>query len=181
MIFIILGAIIGAISAADEMRVFELVMGGLIGALVGGLITLGMTVICCIFNWGALDAVTTVETHELVQISDVTYSDISGNIGGNIFVVRGNIGTDLAAGFSFYQKETDGFSLKAVGADNTTIKYTDETPRIEVTRTYCPKLDNGPSIGLLWINRCSVGGGNVWNTIYVPEGSIAEGFKLGDK
>ena len=186
MVFIIIGAIIGIVYAIYDSRdVIEAIAGlllwGIVGATVGSSVTLLVTGVDMMFGWGwgRLEPTTTVETHELVQVSDTVYGNTSGSINGNIFVIRGSIGTDLAAGFSYYQKEESGFTLKTVGADNTTIKYTNDTPRIEVTRTYCPELEKGPSIGLLSLNYCPIGGGNVWNTIYVPAGSIVESFQLG--
>lgn len=186
MVFIIIGAIIGmAYAIYDGLDIVEKIGGllafGVLGALGGFGVAVIATVVGMTFGWGwgRLEPTTTIETHELVQVSDTVYGNTSGSINGNIFVIRGSIGTDLAAGFSYYQKEESGFTLKTVGADNTTIKYTNDTPRIEVTRTYCPELEKGPSIGLLSLNYCPIGGGNVWNTIYVPAGSIVESFQLG--
>lgn len=186
MVFIIIGAIIGMAYAIDngfdvEEKIVGLFFLGVAGAAVGSIVTLFVTGVGEMFGWGwgRLEPTTTVETHELVQVSDTVYSNTSGSINGNIFVIRGNIGTDLAAGFSYYQKEESGFTLKTVGAGNTTIKYTNDTPRIEVVRTYCPETEKGLSIGPLFLNYCPIGGGNIWNTIYVPAGSIVESFQLG--
>lgn len=186
MVFMIIGAIIGMVYAIyDGLDIVEKIGGLLVDGMVGAALGLGVAVVATVasitfgWGWGKLESTTTIETHELVQVSDTVYSNTSGSIKGNIFVIRGSVGTDLAAGFSYYQKEESGFTLKTVGAGNTTIKYTNDTPRIEVTRTYCPELEKGPSIGLLSINYCPIGGGNVWNTIYVPADSIVESFQLG--
>lgn len=184
MIWIIIGAIAGAIVGKCLNRDSQydigddIASGIMFGALFGVIITVVMTVLNVAFNWCPLETVTTTDTHEIVQISDQTYANTSGRI----FLIRGNISTDLSAGFSFYQKEADGFSLKTIEAGNTTVKYTNEQPRIETTHTYCPERENSfLSIGWLWINYCPVKGGNTWNTIYVPEGSIVESFQLGGK
>lgn len=146
------------------------------GGIIGTTVMLGISLIAMVLNWDHFDTATSIETHELVQISDHVYSNVSNSISGGVFLVRGSVGTDLSAGFSFYQKEVDGFSLKTVEASNTTIKYTDVTPRIESTHTYCLEEVH---IRPLWIGFCLTG--NITrNTIYVPENSIVESFNLGD-
>lgn len=187
MVFIIIGAIIGMVCAICdgldiEDKIFGSITFGVAGVLAGFFVAGVVTGVGYIFGWewGRLEQTTTIETHELVQVSDTVYNNTSGSIKGNIFVIRGSIGTDLAAGFSYYQKEESGFTLKTVGAGNTTIKYTNDTPRIEVTRTYCPETEKGLSIGPLFLNYCP-NGDNIWNTIYVPADSIVESFQLGDR
>ena len=180
MIFIIIGIILGIVCGINEGKNLDekiglAILNAISGGIIGTAVMLVISLIAMVFNWDYFDTATSIETHELVQISDHVYSNVSGSISG-VFLVRGSIGTNLSAGFSFYQKEVDGFSLKTVEASNTTIKYTDVTPRIETTHTYClEKVHIRP----LWISIC-LKGNIARNTIYVPENSIVESFNLGD-
>ena len=105
MIWIIIGVIVGAIvgkylnkdswyGTGDDVA-----SGIMIGALIGVLVTAVMTALNAMFNWCPLETTTVTDAHEIVQISDLTYANTSGRISGSIFLIRGNVGTDLSAGF----------------------------------------------------------------------------------
>lgn len=182
MIFII----IGFIGATIYYKMYEgecfgeLVLDWFIGILLGVACVLCFGLFCFLFDWFMSPMeTTTVAEYELVQMGDQTYANTSGVFRGGLFLRSGTINTNLDAGYSYYQKEGNGFTLKTAGANNSTIKYTNDTPKVVITSSRCV---NETSFGLWGFeNICDHTKIATWNTFYIPEGSIAEGFELGDK
>lgn len=181
MIFIIIG-FIGAIifhkmyeySEGVLLLALEMIVGIILGAACSLCFSCGSA---ALFGWFMSPIETTATEYELVQMGDQTYANTSGVFSGGLFLRSGTINTNLDAGYSYYQKDGDGFSLKTAGANNSTIKYTNDTPKVVITSSHCTKK---VGFGLWGIeNLCDHTKIATWNTFYVPEGSIAEGFELG--
>lgn len=183
MIYILVPLIIGVLIGIfhdwnwkdTEEKIGFAVLYGILGGLVGFFILL------LAFGFGIARATspttTTTEEHELVQITDATYTKTEGNIHGNILVVSGFINSGLSNGFTYYQREGDGYVMRAAESNNTVIKYTNSTPKIVTTSTYCTeKMTLGP-----WgiENYCPPESTHSENVIYVPEGSVVSDYTLG--
>lgn len=112
----------------------------------------------------------------LVNINDASYSDTHGTIRG-MFYIYGSISTDNQQSFNYYVKQADGsFKLKSAPASDSTIVYTDGTPKVESTNYVCEK---GKIIFEPWsIASCKEK--PTTYKFYIPEGSIVEGYKLGE-
>lgn len=183
MIFIIIG-FIGAIIFYKMNEYSEgillLVLEVLMGIMLGIACSFGFSTFSfALFDWFMSPMETTTAEYELVQMGDQTYANTSGMLSGGLFLRSGTINTNLDAGYSYYQKESDGFTLKTAGANNSTIKYTKDTPKVVITSSHCV---NEMSFGLWGFeNICDHTKIATWNTFYIPEGSIAEGFELGEK
>lgn len=100
-----------------------------------------------------------------------------GTIRGGLFYVYGSISTDNQQMFNYYVKQSDGsFKLKSTPASVSTIVYTDGTPKVESTSYVCEK---GNIIFEPWsVASCSER--PTTYKFYIPEGSIAEGYRLGE-
>lgn len=112
----------------------------------------------------------------LVNINDASYSDIHGTIRG-LFYIYGSISTDNQQSFNYYVKQADGsFKLKSAPASDSTIIYTDGAPKVESTNYVC---ERGKIIFEPWsIASCKEK--PTTYKFYIPEGSIVEGYKLGE-
>lgn len=112
----------------------------------------------------------------LVNINDASYSDTHGTIRG-MFYIYGSISTDNQQSFNYYVKQADGsFKLKSAPASDSTIVYTDGTPKVESTNYVC---ERGKIIFEPWsIASCKEK--PTTYKFYIPEGSIVEGYKLGE-
>lgn len=180
MLFIILGlaiAVIYCIFCRDDLYVTEMVAFGFIGTLLGFIVCFTLSVIA----GPNVPIETTTTEYELVNMGDTTYADVHGNIHGSAFLVRGTISTDLSAGFSYYQKEDSGYTLKTAKATQSVIKYSNETPKVVVEQAYCKRSNpKGPTIGLLFFEMCETEKEYTHYTFYIPEGSIVERFNLGE-
>ncbi len=113
----------------------------------------------------------------LVNINDTSYPNVNGSIRGKLFYVYGSISTDNSQAFNYYVEQADGsFKLKSAPASDSTIIYTDNTPKVEITSYVCEK---GKAIVETW----SVAGCKNRPTtykFYIPEGSIAEEYRIGE-
>ena len=93
--------------------------------------------------------------------------------------MHGYINSELAAGFSYYQKDGDSYQLKTANADQSIIKYTEDTPKVVIDTTYCVS-----TLGNLFrpwtLDWCKAGSNTSHYTFYVPEGSIKENYNLGE-
>lgn len=181
MIFIIIGAIGGAIyykkDEGEYLGEFVIDVGS--GIMLGIACVLCFELFCVLFGWFMSPMETTTTEYELVQMGDQTYANTNGLFSGVLFIRPVTINTNLDAGYSYYQKEGDGFALKTAGANNSTIKYINDTPKVVITSSHCV---NETSFGLWGFeNICDHTKIATWNTFYIPEGSIAEGFELGEK
>lgn len=179
MLFIILGLVIAIIYSLckKDLYVAEMVAFGFIATLVGFVVCFVLTVI----TGPNVPIETTTTEYELVNMGDTTYADVHGNIHGSAFLMRGTISTDLSAGFSYYQKEDSGYTLKTAKATQSVIKYSNETPKVVIEQAYCKRSNpKGPAIGLLFFEMCETEKEYTHYTFYIPEGSIVEKFNLGE-
>ena len=107
-----------------------------------------------------------IETHEIVSLKDGTGST------GSFFLGSGSLDGD--ATFFYYQRVSGGFELKSVDADDTTIIFSDENPRVEQD---CTKFNNNfftwPVAEFPTDHECE---GDY--KIYVPADSITTKFVL---
>lgn len=175
MIFLIIGAILGFIIFTRGI-IYD-VAEGLIGALMGLMVGALVCLIATIF-WGPYAPMETVfREYELVQMNDHVYSDTEGHIGGSIFVISGKINTELSSGFSYYQKDGDGYSLKTVDASKSMIKYSDNKPKVVVDDVHCVKPKEFFSFWFMNI-KCK-DEDQMHYTFYIPQGSVKENFSLG--
>lgn len=117
-----------------------------------------------------------VASETLVNINDTSYSDTHGTIRG-LFYIYGSISTDNQQTFNYYVKQADGsFKLKSAPASDSTIVYTDGAPKVESTNYVC---ERGKIIFEPWsIASCKEK--PTTYKFYIPEGSIVEGYKLGE-
>ena len=117
-----------------------------------------------------------VVSETLVNINDASYSDTHGTIRG-MFYIYGSISTDNQQAFNYYVKQADdSFKLKSAPASDSTIIYTDGTPKVESTNYVC---ERGKVIFEPWsIASCKEK--PTTYKFYIPEGSIVEGYKLGE-
>lgn len=178
---LIIGVLIGVFYDWNWKDTVEKIEFAFLGGLSGGLI--GACVLLLAFGLGIARATspttTTTEEHELVQITDTAYTKTEGNIHGGIWVVSGSINSSLSSGFTYYQKEGDGYVMRTAESSNTTIKYTNSTPKIVTTSTYCT---GEKALGFWGIeNYCPPESTHSENVIYVPEGSIVSNYTLGGK
>lgn len=118
-----------------------------------------------------------VASETLVNINDASYSDTHGTTRGGLFYIYGSISTDNQQTFNYYVKQADGsFKLKSAPASDSTIVYTDGTPKVESTSYVC---ERGKVIFEPWsIASCKEK--PTTYKFYIPEGSIVEGYKLGE-
>lgn len=118
-----------------------------------------------------------VVSETLVNINDASYSDTHGTTRGGLFYIYGSISTDNQQAFNYYVKQPDGsFKLKSAPASDSTIVYTDGTPKVESTNYVC---ERGKVIFEPWsIASCKEK--PTTYKFYIPEGSIVEGYKLGE-
>ena len=113
----------------------------------------------------------------LVNMNDTSYADTHGTIRGGLFYIYGSISTDNQQVFNYYVKQSDGsFKLKSAPASESTIIYTDGTPKVESTSYVC---ERGKAIFEPW-SVASCHERATTYKFYIPEGSIAEGYKLGE-
>lgn len=118
-----------------------------------------------------------VASETLVNINDASYSDTHGTIRGGLFYIYGSISTDNQQAFNYYVKQADGsFKLKSAPASDSTIVYTDGTPKVESTNYVC---ERGKVIFEPW-SVASCKEKPTTYKFYIPEGSIVEGYKLGE-
>lgn len=118
-----------------------------------------------------------VVSEALVNIADTSYSNTHGSISGGMFYIYGSISTDNKQAFNYYVKQADGsFKLKSAPASDSTIIYTKENPRVEIS-TY--KCERGGIIFKAW-SIASCEGKPTTYKFYIPEGSIAESYRLGE-
>lgn len=175
MITIIVFALFLGFRAYEDwfQEVADFIFGAILGTTLGLLASL---VIGGVF-YPTTEPVTVEEKNKLVQIDDTTYSDVSGTIRGGVFLVRGAVTTDLAAGFSYYVETDGGYTLRVAPADKSTIYYTDTTPRVEkVSRDCGTERVRLREFGFQFCNTDLEG---EHYDFYVPKGSIVESFQLG--
>ena len=176
---LIIGALFGIFHDGNWKDNGEKIIFAVFDGLTGGL--LGVGVMLLAFGLGiagtASPTATTTEEHELVQITDTTYTKTGGNIHGGIWVVSGPINSSLSGGFTYYQKEGDGYAMRTADSNNTVIKYTNSAPKIVTTSTYCTEKTTLSFWGIE--NYCPPESTHSENVIYVPEGSIVSNYTLG--
>lgn len=166
---LIIGVLIGVFYDWDWKDTGEKIGYALIDGFLGGLIGVGILMLAIGFGIAQATSptATTTEEHELVQITDTAYTKTEGNIHGGIWVVSGSINSNLSSGFTYYQKEGDGYVMRA----------TNSTPKIVTTSTYCTEKT---TLGFWGIeNYCPPESTHSENVIYVPEGSIVSNYTLG--
>lgn len=176
---LIIGVLIGIFYDWDWKDTAEKIVCALFDGLTGGLLGAGILLLASGLGIAQTTSptVTTTEEHELVQINDTSYTKTEGNIHGSIWVVSGSINSSLSSGFTYYQKEGDGYVMRTAESSNTIIKYTNSTPKIVTTSTYCTEKK---TLGLWGIeNYCPPESTHSENVIYVPEGSIVSNYTLG--
>lgn len=152
--------------------VCSVLLGGMFGALVA-LLYIGIQL--STNKVGSVEQ--PVASESLVNIADTSYSNTYGSIRGSMFYVYGSISTDNKQAFNYYVKQTDGsFKLKSAPASDSAIIYTKENPRVEIS-TY--KCERGNTIFEAWsIFKCEEK--PTTYKFYIPEGSIAESYRLGE-
>lgn len=118
-----------------------------------------------------------VVSEALVNIADTSYPNTHGSVRGSMFYLYGSISTDNKQAFNYYVKQADGsFKLKSAPASDSTIIYTKENPRVEIS-TY--KCERGGVIFEAWsIASCEEK--PTTYKFYIPDGSIAESYRLGE-
>lgn len=176
---LIIGVLIGIFHDWNWKDLEDKIGFAFLDGLLGGLIGVGILMLAIALGIAQTTSptVTTTEEHELVQITDTSYTKTEGNIHGSIWVVSGSISSGLSSGFTYYQKEGDGYVMRTAESNNTTIKYTNSTPKIVTTSTYCTEKI---TLGLWGIeNYCPPESTHSENVIYVPEGSIVSNYTLG--
>lgn len=176
---LIIGVLIGIFHDWNWKDIEEKIEYAFFDGFLGGLV--GCIILLLAFGLGmagtSSPTTTTTEEHELVQITDNTYTKTEGNIHGGIWVVSGSINSSLSSGFTYYQKEGDGYVMRTAESNNTTIKYTNSTPKIVTISTYCTEKT---ALGFWGIeNYCPPESTHSENVIYVPEGSIVSNYTLG--
>lgn len=175
MIFIIIAAVVGFIFGKKDSFSGGICLG-LAGACLGAMVSLMAT----LFFGVPLPLETTVAEHELAQMSDNVYADTSGEIRG-VFLVNGTLGTNIGTGFTYYEKDGDEYRMGSAESNQSTIKYTSDKPKLVVEDTHCARTNpDGPAIGLWFFEMCDLKKEGVHYTFYIPEGSIAEGYRLGE-
>lgn len=118
-----------------------------------------------------------VVSETLVNINDTSYAGTHGSIRGGLFYIYGSVSTDNSQAFNYYVKQADGsFKLKSAPASDSTIIYTNGTPKVESTSYRCEK---GKVIFEPWsVTSCKEK--PTTYTFYIPEGSIKEQYSLGE-
>lgn len=175
IILILVIAVIIAIVIDRPWNAVDCAMDVLIGLMVGALVVLFYLAIQAATSF--VESVEQpVQSEPLVNIADTSYPDTHGTIHGSMLYVYGSISTDNKQAFNYYVKQADGsYKLKSAPASNSVIVYTDDSPRVE-TQSY--KCERGEIIFEAW----SIAGCKEKPTtykFYVPEGSIAESYRLG--
>ena len=117
-----------------------------------------------------------VQYAPLVNITDTSYADTHGTIRGSMLYVYGSISTDNKQVFNYYVKQSDGsFKLKSSPASDSTIIYTKDNPRVEISTYRC---ERGNTIFEAWsIASCEEK--PTTYKFYLPYGSIVESYRLG--
>lgn len=174
LIFVIITVII--LIASDPYDFLEFVLDVILGLLIASipaLIYFGVQTNSNIVEPVGQPAV----SETLINMNDTSYADTHGTIRGGLFYIYGSISTDNQQVFNYYVKQSDGsFKLKSAPAAESTIIYTDGTPKVESTSYVC---ERGKIIFEAW----SVAGCNerpITYKFYIPEGSVVEGYRLGE-
>lgn len=128
-------------------------------------------------NSNIVEPVERPTSETLVNMNDTSYADTHGTIRGGLFYIYGSISTDNRKEFNYYVKQADGsFKLKSAPASDSTIVYTDGIPKVESTSYVC---ERGKTIFEPWsVAKCDER--PTTYKFYIPEGSIAEGYRLGE-
>lgn len=177
IILILIIAIVITVIKDDPYDFTDGVGSAILGAMFGAL-----AVTCYFAIQTNINNVEPVEqpvvSEALVNIADTSYPNTHGSVRGTMFYLYGSISTDNKQAFNYYIKQADGsFKLKSAPASDSTIIYTKENPRVEI-RTY--KCERGNIIFEAWsIARCEEK--TTTYKFYIPEGSIAESYRLGGK
>lgn len=176
IILILVTTVIIAIIIDRPFDVDDLIIDVLLGIMFGALaaaIYLGIQI-----TTNIVEPVEQQISEPLVNIADTSYPDTHGSIRGGLFYIYGSISTDNKQAFNYYVKQADGsFKLKSAPASDSTIIYTKDNPRVEVS-TY--KCERGKTIFEAWsISGC--GKKPTTYKFYIPEGSITESYALGGK
>lgn len=178
MIPIILILIIAIVIALIIDDPYDLVAG--VGAAMAGAAFGSLAVVFYLAIQVSINKVEPVEqpvvSEDLVNIADTSYPNTHGSIRGSMFYVYGSISTDNEQAFNYYVKQADGsFKLKSAPASDSAIIYTTDNPRVEVS-TY--KCDRGTPIYEAWSIAVCEEKPTTYK-FYIPEGSIAESYRLG--
>jgi hypothetical protein len=176
IILILIIAVIITIIIDKPWDVGDLIMDVLFGLAVGWLVAGVHLAIQCTAN--IAEPVEQQISEPLVNIADTSYPDTHGSIRGGLFYIYGSISTDNKQAFNYYVKQADGsFKLKSAPASDSTIIYTKDNPRVEISAYKC---ERGEIISEAW----SISGCKEKPTtykFYIPEGSITESYALGGK
>jgi hypothetical protein len=174
IILILIVAVIITIIIDKPWDVGDLIMDVLFGLAVGWLVAGVHLAIQCTAN--IAEPVEQQISEPLVNIADTSYPDTHGSIRGGLFYIYGSISTDNKQAFNYYVKQADGsFKLKSAPASDSTIIYTKDNPRVEISAYKC---ERGKIIFEAW----SISGCEEKPTtykFYIPEGSITNSYKLG--
>lgn len=175
ILIIVAAVVIARIIDDDPYDLFDAISTAIFGAFVGGLVTL---IYLAIQSNNIVEPVEQpVISETLVNMADTSYSDTHGSIRGGLFYIYGGISTNNQQVFNYYVKQPDGsFKLKSAPASDSTIIYTKDNPRVEVS-TY--KCERGETIVEAWsIATCQEK--PTTYKFYIPEGSIVESYRLGE-
>lgn len=175
ILMLVMGALLGVILSKpyDLAEFIYYAILGLVAALIPIMIYFGIQVNSNIIEPAEQPAV----SETLININDTSYSDTHGTIRGELFYIYGSVSTDNQQAFNYYVKQADGsFKLKSAPASDSTIIYTDGTPKVESTNYVCVKWN---TIFEPWsIASCKEK--PTTYKFYIPEGSIVERYKLGE-
>lgn len=176
IILILIVAAVIAIIVDDPWDAVDFIVDVWFGLMLGGLVVAFYLAIQV--NNNIVEPVEQpVVSENLVNMADTSYSNTHGSIRGGMFYIYGGISTDNQQVFNYYVKQADGsFELKSAPASDSTIIYTKDNPRVEIS-TY--KCERGEVIYEAWsIATCSEK--PTTYKFYIPEGSIAESYRLGE-
>jgi len=176
IILILIVAVVIAIIVDDPWDAADFIMDVWFGLMLGGLVVAFYLAIQV--NNNIVEPVEQpVISETLVNMADTSYSNTHGSIRGGLFYIYGGISTDNKQVFNYYVKQPNGsFKLKSAPASDSTIIYTKDNPRVEIS-TY--KCERGATIFEAW----SIAGCEekpITYKFYIPEGSIAESYRLGE-
>lgn len=175
IILILVIVMIIIVVASDPSGFLDCLSTAIAGSLMGSISILVYFEIQ--LNSNIVEPVERPTSETLVNINEASYIDTHGSIRGRLFYIYGSISTDDQQVFNYYVKQSDGsFKLKSAPASVSTIVYTDGTPKVESTSYVCEK---GKTIFEPWsVAKCDER--PTTYKFYIPEGSIAEGYRLGE-
>lgn len=157
IIFGIIGLCIAIFFCSDLSYMYDIIFHGVFGLLFG--VLLGIII--------AILLPTKTETSKITYKIEALQDNNS--VSGSFFLGSGNIKGDMK--YVFYYEDNGYYKLKQIRCNNASIKYSDETPKVE-------KYDIVP-VKDAFINNFSIYICTVSKyIIYVPNGSIKQNYTL---